>query len=231
MKVMGKFAHIEMYNACPMKQMAKSSHMDNDPLGILLCELPASPTADECRDSLRLLPEWRRQKAEAFVRSTDQLQCAKAYGLLCQLLERRVGRPVAPRFGYGKHGKPFLPDWPQLHFNMSHCSRAVMCVVDDAPVGCDVEEIPSQVDDGVLSYCFSPEERELIMSASGPAVEFTRWWTRKEALLKMRGVGLVDWLPSLMSSPLAQGARFATEVRDGYVYTICRAHRPGAEAR
>lgn len=128
-----------------------------------------------------------------------------------------------PEFGYGKYGKPFLIGLPQLHFNISHCARAVMCVVGDKPVGCDVETIPQEADDDVMDMCFSSEERKRIAAAENPAAEFTATWTRKEALLKLRGTGLTDNVRDLLFSPLAEGVSFNTVMRTnrGYVYTTC----------
>ena len=37
-------------------------------------------------------------------------------------------------------GKPFLPAYPTVHFNISHCDGLVACAVDDSPVGVDAEK-------------------------------------------------------------------------------------------
>ncbi len=198
--------------------------MKENPLRTLIYELPEHGAEQVCQASLERLPRWRRQQAESFRFLTDRLQCAKAYLLLCQLLEEVAGEPVAaPRFVYGTYGKPHLADLPHLHFNLSHCAKAVMCTLGTEPVGCDVEEIPGEVDEDVLALCFSPEEQDLIRCSENPGVEFAKLWTRKEALLKMHGIGLADRLPSLMASPLAQQVAFQTVVclRAGYVYTVC----------
>ncbi len=197
--------------------------MEQGGLKTILYEIPRRLTEEDYRECLRQLPEWRRRQAESYCALTDKFQCAKAYTLLCTLLNDETGEESVPIFDYGKYGKPFLPDFPDLHFNLSHCAKAVMCVMGNASVGCDVEEIPREPDLDVLGYCFSTEEKEKIRRSENPSVEFTKLWTRKEALLKMHGVGLIDQLPSLMSSPLAKDICFKTCVRQasGYVYTVC----------
>lgn len=198
--------------------------MEQNPLRTLVAELPVHGAEEVYRRCAGLLPAWRRRQAESFRNPTDRLQCAQAYLLLCRLLEEATGEHVAaPVFVYGEYGKPRLAAWPQLHFNMSHCAKAVMCTMGYADVGCDVEEIPETVDEGVLSLCFSPEEQFRIREAVSPQVEFARQWTSKEALLKLHGIGLTDQLPSLMASPLARDVAFQTTVcrRGGYVYTVC----------
>ncbi len=181
--------------------------------------LPSLPTESDFRAHAASLPLWRLRQAEAFRFPADRLQCAESYLLLCRMLGERLGREVKPRFDYGENGKPFLADFPGVHFNLSHCARAVLCAVADAPVGCDVEEVPAELDGQLLDFCFSPEEQDTIRRASCPTVEFARLWTCKEALLKLHGIGLVDDLPSLLSSPLAGNVHFATTVCADFVYT------------
>lgn len=198
--------------------------MEQSPLRTLVQELPVHGTEEAYRRCAARLPAWRRRQTESFRNPTDRLQCAQAYLLLCRLLEEAAGEHVAaPVFVYGEYGKPRLVAWPQLHFNMSHCAKAVMCTLAGTVVGCDVEEIPETVDEGVLSLCFSPEEQLMIREAVSPQMEFARQWTRKEALLKLHGTGLTDHLPALMASPLARGVAFRTEVcpAGGYAYTVC----------
>ncbi len=194
----------------------------------LVSELPLSISEEDCKACMRLLPAWRKKKAESFRHATDRMLCAKAYLLLCQLLEEWTGKTVMPDFAYGEHGKPYLPDFPDIHFNMSHCHRAVVCTIGSMEVGCDVEEIPDKLDDDVINFCFSQEEKEAIYHSDNPEVEFTRQWTRKEALLKLHGIGLIDELPSVLKSPLAQDVCFETNICQdaGYIYTICYRTNP-----
>ena len=38
-----------------------------------------------------------------------------------------------------KNGKPWLPAFPGIHFNISHCDGLAVCAFDNTPVGVDVE--------------------------------------------------------------------------------------------
>lgn len=189
----------------------------------ILYEIPHCLTVEDYQDCLRKLPEWRQQQAESYHALTDKFQSAKAYTLLCALLNQETGKEIVPTFGYEEYGKPFLTDFPKIHFNLSHCARAVICTIGNAPVGCDVEVIPREPDQDVLDYCFSAQEKEKIRLSAHPSIEFTRLWTQKEALLKMHGTGLTDDLPQLLTSKLATHVCFDTCIsqKADYVYTVC----------
>ena len=58
-----------------------------------------------------------------------------AYVLLVEMMRERSLLQELPLVGYAENGKPFLQNYPELHFNMSHCKRAVAVALHDAPVG------------------------------------------------------------------------------------------------
>mgnify|MGYP002521683211 FL=1 len=189
---------------------------------VWLCEIHDPVDASELRRCLQALPTWRRREADAFRFPVDKMQSAKAYLLLCRALRERYGIAGQPRFGYGENGKPYLRDHPRIHFNLSHCRKGVICAMGDSPVGCDIEAIPGCLDPDLMEACFSAGEREWILLADDPRVAFARLWTRKEALLKLHGIGLVDSLPTLLTSPLAEEVSFQTWVHGKLAYTICK---------
>ena len=153
----------------------------------------------------------------------DQRLSLAVYLLLQQALRSEYGIQEAPEFVFGPHGKPELKDYPDIHFNLSHCSRAALCVVSSQPVGCDVETVPSELDMDVCRYCFNEEETAYITASDCPTLAFTELWTRKEAFLKWSGQGLTPDLPSLFCTHLANEVPFQTYcAKDlSYVYSIC----------
>ena len=42
---------------------------------------------------------------------------------------------------YTPHGKPYFPEHPDVHFNLSHTAGAVLVGLSDRPVGVDIEHI------------------------------------------------------------------------------------------
>ena len=85
----------------------------------------------------------------------------------------------------------------QLHFTLSHCRQAIACVISERPVGVDVESI-GRYSESLARHVLSPEEFALVSSAPDPQIPFTRFWTQKEAIVKLTGRGIDDDLPNLL---------------------------------
>lgn len=97
---------------------------------------------------------------------------------------------------YGRYGKPYLRDYSNAYFNISHSGQFVACAVSDCPIGVDIQEIASYHRD-VARRVFSPEELSQIESSPDRSAEFTRLWTQKEAYLKMLGTGFSERLDKI----------------------------------
>ena len=110
---------------------------------------------------------------------------------------------------YGRYGKPYLRDYPNVHFNISHSGQFVACAVSDRPIGVDIQEVVSYRRD-VAKHIFSPEELSQIESSPDRSAEFTKLWSQKEAYLKMLGIGFSDSLDRTVSfrRSKAQTARY-----------------------
>lgn len=108
-----------------------------------------------------------------------------------------------------------------MHFNLSHCREAVICVTNDSPVGVDIECV-SAYDEEVARYAMNADELEQIHCSPRPDVAFTRLWTRKEAVLKCSGQGLVSQTELrniLLSNSLSLFTVESPDLR--YVYSVC----------
>lgn len=165
------------------------------------------------------LPAQRRATALKFKFEQGRKESALAYLLLCKGLREHYGITAMPDFSIGEHGKPALRDYPHIHFNLSHCKKAVLCVLSDAPVGADVECL-GRYNEGVARYCMNEEEMQIISQHPDPGVPFTRLWTQKEAVLKLEGTGITDEIKTVLQH--TGGIHLETiEVKEkGYIYSI-----------
>lgn len=88
----------------------------------------------------------------------------------------------------GELGKPYLPSYPDIHFNISHSGNYVVCAISDSPVGIDIQTnlVYKQ---RIAKRVLSPERVREIEESTHPDLLFTRYWAEKEAILKMVGCG------------------------------------------
>lgn len=169
------------------------------------------------------LPAWRREQALKFRHLIGQVLCAEAYLLLKEGLRKDFGITDEVSFDYLEHGKPVLKEYPNIHFNLSHCLKGVLCVIDDqGPVGCDIEAIERTINEPLLQYCCNEEEIRQIRTVPDPDAEFMKIWTVKEAVLKYTGQGLIQDLPSLLSPEMIASIQLQTCEKDGVVFTTCQ---------
>ena len=92
----------------------------------------------------------------------------------------------------GEHGKPYLCDHKNIHFNISHCKGLVACALSDEPIGLDVEQI-QDIKDSLPKRVLSKEEQEFLAEYREDEAQylelFFRFWTLKESYIKWDGRG------------------------------------------
>lgn len=91
------------------------------------------------------------------------------------------------------NGKPYLPDRPDICFNISHCHGLAVCAFNTRPVGVDAE-LPGYFAEILISRALSDSEKSFLQEAgTTPALRqewFYRLWTLKEAYVKRSGCGV-----------------------------------------
>lgn len=181
-------------------------------------------------EALRKVGRQRAEYALRYHREPDRRLSVAVVLLLMEGLEKEYGLAGPPVFAFGPNGKPFLADHPEIHFNLSHCPRAALCVLGDAPVGCDIEAVPNELDWDVCRHCFNDAEQASIRASDNPPLAFTEHWTRKEAFLKWTGEGLCDDLPGLFTRAANSELfpHFHTRIApdQSYVWTVCGNNLP-----
>lgn len=142
-----------------------------------------------------------------FRRSEDRDRAILARAFLRLALSRYgAGPPETIRLSASEGGKPgFAGDGAAAHlrFNVSHSGDLVLLAFALVEVGVDVERVRTGVDFvAIAERFFSADEREAISRAtdSNRADVFFRVWTRKEAVLKAAGTGLMTPLPEVCAT-------------------------------
>ncbi len=128
---------------------------------------------------------------------------AMAWRLLALALERERGIAALPRVERLPGGKPWFPDHPDLHFNLSHSRGGAVCALSHGPVGVDVE------------LRRQPPRR---LAAGMEPEAFWRLWTGREATVKRAGLGLAALLEA---PPPDHLCRWREELLPGYTVAVC----------
>ena len=153
-------------------------------------------------------PEKRREPLCAFL------------GLRMALLQRQGWRDF-PQIALSDRGKPYFPEHPDVHFNLSHTSGAVLVALADQPVGVDIERV-------------RPVGRRTMERLAGVTNEqaFFQSWVRREARSKRSGDGIGTMMRS--ETPLQYGERYyEVEAFPGYAAGVATRSRdlPGEPRR
>lgn len=107
-------------------------------------------------------------------------------------IKKTFGIDIAKQdFSCNEYGKPYLLNYPNIHFNISHSGYYVACAVSDKPVGIDIQKITDYNPAVAKRVCIKRELEQIEYSADKSS-EFIKLWTQKEAVLKMRGIGIAN---------------------------------------
>ena len=197
-------------------------------------------TEAEVQRLLPLVSVQRREQALRYKHLFGQYTCLKSYEMLKQSVEEAISDISEESefkqrllqwngsFVYNEHGKPFVQDAHTgktiegVDFSISHCKQGIAVALDSHPIGVDIESF-RQYSDSLLQKTMNEREIFVILNSSDPSVEFTRLWTRKEALVKMLGTGIVDELPDVLNQlPQHPSWQMQTVVNEakGYAYSV-----------
>lgn len=137
------------------------------------------------------LSACRREKTDSYRFPADRKLSVGAGILLDRGLREYGLKESEVEFAYGENGKPYLPDYPQIYFNLAHSGTMALAAFADTEVGCDIEEIrTASLKLAKRFFCLS--EYAYIDSFAGREQDyaFYRIWTLKESFLKVTGMGM-----------------------------------------
>ena len=187
-------------------------------------------TDEAVREMLPLVSEQRRQQALRYQHTFGQFCCLKSYLMLLELLAAVYPEldKAKPEFGYTEKGKPFLLARPDIHFSISHTKNAILVAISDAPIGVDIEAFRSP-SAALIARTMNATEQAAIATADGWNIHrtpgtrealFSAIWTRKEAVLKLRGTGIEGDLKHVLSGSEAIFTRIFP--RKSYAFSIAQ---------
>jgi 4'-phosphopantetheinyl transferase len=147
---------------------------------------------------MNLLSADEVARAKRFVFPRDRRRFVVARATLRLLLANYLGVEAHEiAFAYTRLGKPFLvqpENAREMHFSVSHAHELAVYVVAKAAVGIDIEWLrPLPRLRELANTVLSAAERARLfdLESAEQVLGFLNAWTRKEAYLKARGIGLM----------------------------------------
>lgn len=154
--------------------------------------------------------------------------CLEVSEVLRRLEER--GGPTELVYRYGAGGKPDFAD-RALHFNLSHSGQYVCCVLDEAEVGVDIQQMRIIKSRNLVERRFSAGERAALEACENEVQRtqlFYRIWVRKESYAKLTGEGIAA-VAGLDTGELEQRVCWQEyTLPEGYCMAVCQ-YRPPEE--
>ena len=133
----------------------------------------------------------------------------------------RYGKEI--EFEYNEYGKPRLTEeWaermqtPFRFFSISHCKEGIAVAVSEHETGIDIESRTRRISDGLAERVMNEQEQYHIATHPDPKTAFIELWTKKEAVLKLRGTGIIDDMRDVLTG----NEHIETLLYDKYVVSI-----------
>lgn len=160
-------------------------------------------------EKLNMLHQSRAEKLNAFKMQADKVRGLGAGLLLQKGLEEYLdlvnektlrcdeeGRPVI-EYSYGPQGKPYLKEYPDVYFSLSHSGNMVALALSDAEVGIDVQEMRGY-NEKIARRFYHAKEVQMLEQTADDKKEayFYKIWCMKEAYIKYTGKGMSEDLRS-----------------------------------
>ena len=178
-------------------------------------------TEPEVARLLNMVSPQRREQALTYKHLFGQYCCLKAYELLLQLL---ASTPYTlhptPTFLYNEYGQPRLESGPC--FSISHCKHAIAVAVSEIPIGIDIEHIRTAKPE-LVERTMNEKEQANIWASELPDLAFTCLWTQKEAVLKMRGTGIITDIKNTLADTDGIDIQTKVVMEKQYVYSLVNA--------
>ena len=163
---------------------------------------------------LPLVSAQRREQALRYKHTLGQFCCLKSWLMLKDLMDEGM-KELMDEWSYNEHGKPFIRHTPYtIHFSISHCKAGIAVAVDDQPIGIDIEAI-RHAEPELIERTMNGQEQQQIRSDR----DFTRLWTRKEAVVKAQGTG-IESFEQLQKTLEISDWKLETVEADHYIYSI-----------
>lgn len=158
----------------------------------------AARTCETGTEKLQKLLDSDRQKKVSALKNEKEKCRSITAGLLLRHAFLKMGHCEQEwqqvRIEKEIYGKPYIKGHEDFYYSLSHSGEWSLCVVDDAPVGCDIQEMaPWKLQ--IAKRFYSKEEYDRIVAINESDNDartrmFYHMWAAKESAVKLSGRGI-----------------------------------------
>lgn len=105
--------------------------------------------------------------------------------------EYEISIPDEYIFVKNSFGKPYFNNM-NIYFNISHCSKGIVCGVSNYEIGVDIQNIEPFFDEKLYNRVCCEEEMKNIMKSLESEKLFLRYWVLKESYIKCIGNSILN---------------------------------------
>lgn len=106
---------------------------------------------------------------------------------------------------HNENGKPYLNNINDIYFNISHSDKYLVIVISNKKIGVDIEKIKK----------YNTKINDILNIKPRNNEEFFEYWTKKEALIKLKGLSLKD-----INDIDESNVKFCTKKYKGHIITV-----------
>ncbi len=140
-----------------------------------------------------LIDSEKKNKVKKYLNKKDKIRALIGEILIRTIIVKKLKiNNKYIKFNKNQYGKPYLKDYPEFNFNVSHSGEYVLCAVDNKSLGIDVEEIKPIECNEIAKNFFTTKEAAYIISQD-LKIQLNRFyeiWTLKESYIKCCGQGM-----------------------------------------
>lgn len=173
---------------------------------------------------LQYISYARYQKLSHYYYNIDKKLSLYGELIVRMVISRSLGcHPRDIKIEENYYGKPYISNFKNVFFNISHTKKAVLCVISNIEeIGVDIENIDNFSFAEINQICHTNELNFLnTLSAEAKKIEFCKIWTRKEAFGKKVGVGIGQNLKQINTLIPEKNKKYITWINGSY---ICSAY-------
>lgn len=194
-------------------------------------------------EKLRQLLDIDRQKKVSELKNEKEKNRSIFAGLLLRYAFLKAGYCEQEwqnvRIERGEHGKPYIKEYSEFHYSLSHSGEWVICAVDKESVGADIQEIKPCTFRLAKRFYSKEESSRLIAMQEGDKDKaigmFYDMWSAKESVAKLTGIGIGAGIDKFVTDSDCSSIidvnsnekiqiRFYNEIQG---YTVCLCSRTG----